>query len=507
MIFKRALSSFTLATVFFSFTPIQAYVVYTPKKVKIHGYITNVVSPTSFEIDEYKVTRDQSLILDFENPSAEINFKPEDIRVGTEIEVQGLYTEETSELKATKITVDLEQFRKLKNTSVLTKTPSNIEKVENGWRGILWADGRRIQIEPTTQVLFELNKSEKREVQKQAKEKSKSTSSVSEKAVEVENEDDEFADSAPLKSISDVKAGMFATYEGKEQPDGTVLAARIVFVKNELEKGEKDFWTSLTLKEKVPDFAEGDTGELKIGQIGKFKLLPNEEVQKYVRNLGEKLIPAHQKNLADDDPQKIPFKFYVVRDKDPNAFATANGIIVIHSGMINLLENEAQLAAVLAHEIAHSTQEHSWRQMNKDKNKRTALLVGTLAASVFGLGGVANILQLTMLAMQNGYSRRLENQSDRIGLEYMVDAGYDPREAPRVWKLMAKKHGDLPTNFFWASHSNNATRRSFLMVEIRNNYSGMDLNAMNRGDETEYERISLLTKEAAAKKKKIKVSE
>lgn len=473
------------------------------KKVKIRGYITNVVSPTSFEIDEYRVTKDQSLVLDFENQNKDVQFKPEDIRIGTEIQVEGLFNEDTEELKATKLTIDLDQFRKLKNTTVLTRNPENIEKLDNGWQGVLWADGRRIRIESTTQVLFELNKSEKKEAANPSKDKKETAVKTDDTATK--GDDDEFSQSEPLKSISDVKAGMFATYEGVEQPDGAVLASRIVFMKNEMEKGEEKFWSSLKITEKAPNFVEANPGELKINQVGKFKLLPNKEVQEYIQRIGESLIPQYQRNLPDGDPQKIHFKFYVISDKQPNAFALANGIVVIHSGMITMLENEAQLAAVMAHEISHATQEHSWRQMNKDKGKRTAIMIGGLAAAAFGLYGVSNILQLTLAAMQNGYQRRLENQADRLGLEEMIAAGYDPREAPRVWKLMGIKYGDVPTNFFWSSHSNHATRRSFLMVEIRNNYSQMDLNSLKKGDESEYEKIVLLTKDAAAKKKKIKV--
>lgn len=494
---KKISALIMLAALLISTQPVSLFAASKPKKVKIQGYITNVISPTSFEIDDYKITRDQSLVLEFENKDVGVQFRAEDIRVGTEIEVQGMYDDETGELKATKVVIDLEQFGKLKNTSVLTRNPEGIEKTETGWKGVFWADGRRIRIEDKTQVLFELNKSEKKEAKEAAKNSKKETAKTEEAG-------DEFSDSEPLKSISDVKSGMFATYEGLEQPDGTILASRIIFWKNELEKDEGKFWESLNIKETAANFAEEKPGELKINQVGKFKLLPNDEVQNYVKALGEKLIPAHQKSLAADDPQKIPFKFYVVREKEVNAFATANGIIVVNSGMLSLLENEAQLAAVLSHEISHATQEHSWRQMNKDKGKRTAVMVGSIAAAAFGLYGVSDMLQLTLAAMVNGYQRRLENQADRVGLEYMVAAGYDPREAPRVWKLMAKKNGDMPTNFFWSSHSNDATRRSFLMVEIRNNYSAMDLNSMNKGDESQYERIKLLTEEAAQKKKKQK---
>ena len=182
-------------------------------------------------------------------------------------------------------------------------------------------------------------------------------------------------------------------------------------------------------------------GELKIDEIGKFKLLPNQAVQDYVAAIGRSLIPAYQSGLAVDDPRRIPFQFHVVLDDEANAFATPNGIVVVHSGLIELLDNEAQLAAVIGHEIAHSTHEHTWRQRQHHKKKRLAIGIAGAVAAAYGLDDLADVATLVNAAVVNGHQRSLENQSDRVGLEYMVRAGYDPREAPAVWKLMAKKYG------------------------------------------------------------------
>jgi predicted Zn-dependent protease len=160
-----------------------------------------------------------------------------------------------------------------------------------------------------------------------------------------------------------------------------------------------------------------------------------------------------------------------VEDKVPNAFATPNGIVVIHTGLFDVVENEAQLAAVVGHEISHAVQEHTWRQHEYQKTTRTALLIGAAVAAAYGQAGLWNIAELTEAAIRNGYSRNLENQADRLGMAYMVDAGYDPREAPRVWKQMVKKVGEAPTDFFWSNHDNASTRRSYLMNELKNNYA------------------------------------
>src|SRR4029078_1823632 len=97
---------------------------------------------------------------------------------------------------------------------------------------------------------------------------------------------------------------------------------------------------------------------------------PDANVQEYVAGIGRKLIPSYQAELKEDDPRKIPFQFHVFLDDNANAFATPNGIVVVNSGLLELLENEAQLAAVLGHEIAHATHEHTWRSQQFHKGKR-----------------------------------------------------------------------------------------------------------------------------------------
>jgi predicted Zn-dependent protease len=92
-------------------------------------------------------------------------------------------------------------------------------------------------------------------------------------------------------------------------------------------------------------------------------------------------------------------------------------------------------------------------------------------------------------AIVNGHQRKLENQSDRIGLQYMVEAGCDPREAPAVWKLMAKTNGVQATNFFWSSHDNAPTRRSYLMNELKNNYRDLNFSGLQTNAD-EYSRSS-----------------
>src|SRR5262249_33507572 len=154
-----------------------------------------------------------------------------------------------------------------------------------------------------------------------------------------------------------VRLNTFVSYQGVREKDGSVHANKVEFTENELTTGEARLWKMLRPKVKAPNYTSPRPGELRIQRVGKFKLTPNSAVQNYDQEIGMSLVPEYQRNLPAGDPQKIPFQFFVVDQKEPNAFALPNGTVVLHSGMLMMLENEAQLAAVIGHEIAHATQE------------------------------------------------------------------------------------------------------------------------------------------------------
>lgn len=473
------------------------------KEKKIRGYVTAIHSPTSFEIEDYRITRDESVVLDFEKEDdadkTPIDFRPEDIRVGTELEIRGDYDEKSGELRAKSIKVVLENEKKVKRTALMVWAP-DLHPIGNGlWEGRFFADGQWIVVDETTAVTFKPNKSEREALKKQ--EKAKKEKEKKGKSPEEEGDD---SPGTALRSLEQVGPNTFITYEGLRQPDSSVRAVKVEFMHNELEKGEAGMWKSLATKVKAPNFAEGKPGELQIKKIGKFKLVANEEAQRYVRELGERLIPPHQKALPDGDPNKIPFRFYLVQGKVANAFATPNGIVVVFSAMFDVLENEAQLATVMGHEIAHSIHEHSWRQHQYHRKKLIAMRIGGIVGAYFGGSAVMNVVNMIEGAIRNGYSRSLENQADRAGLGYMLANGYDMREAPRVWKQMTKKYGDQPTNFFWSSHDNHTTRRSYLMAELRMNYPDTRYESLATNEE-QFQRMAELVRDATAKKKKGKV--
>lgn len=493
------------------------------KTEEIKGYITEINSPTSFEIEDYKMSLDGKYDVELQNvDSKAIKFDPQiHLKVGTLVKIKTKVDTDTLEGRVEEMKIDVKQFRKLSHTTILDSNPTDLAKSEQGkWTGTILADARRILISDSTDVRFKLNKSEERE----AKEKKKADEQKSEEKnagasesetpppdskLENQSDEDDFAEEAtteelqmdakPLESLSQIGPGVYMTYKGVENFDGSVVATNVIFVRNEKTKQEKKMWKDLRIKEK--ESAKANSFDmLKVGDT-KYKVLQEDSIQEYIRGLGEELIPDYQKQLEDDDENKIPFRFVVVFDKDFNASAYPTGTVVVHHEVFNQLENEAQLAAILSHEIAHSTQEHALRQRNYKKNTRKGLFIGRIAAYATGAYLLGDILTLTEAAIENGYSRSLENQSDRIGLMNMIKHGYDPREAPRVWKIMSLVDGDNSTNFFWSSHSSKAERRSFLMLTIRNTYPNLNFSELKK-DSDAFQKIATTIREKYPSKKK-----
>ena len=467
------------------FTALLSSLVYA-KEVKIHGFVTAVNSPTNFEIDEYRITRDATIALEMEKDEtgvATATFRPEEIRVGTEVEIKGEYDEKTGELQAKAIKVYSDDTRTIKRTALIEKVPA-LTKAETSWTGTFFADGQRVTVGPTTQVTYKPNKGEK----KQAKD-----------AKEPESKEEE----SPLASLDEVNLDTFMHYEGVRQPDGSILASKVQFQHAEMEDGERKMWSHLDPKVKQPDYLGLRPGELKLERM-KFKLVASKEAQEYVERVGQSVIPEHQRGLSATDPLKIPFRFYLVQDKSFNAAAFPNGVVVVHSGVFDILENESQLAFVLSHEVTHAIEKHQWREHEYHRKALTALKVGAIVGAGFGGRGVMDIANMVEGAIRNGYARSLENQADRVGLENALAAGYDIREGPRTWKVVSKKYGDRGTNFFWDNHDNNTTRRSYLMAELRNNYSDVDYTKLKK-DSDDFHHVAQLVQDAEHNKKTVKV--
>jgi len=154
--------------------------------------------------------------------------------------------------------------------------------------------------------------------------------------------------------------------------------------------------------------------------------LHDPEVSAYIDALGQRLV-------GHTDGVRQPFEFFVIRDPMLNAFALPGGFIGVHSGLIRAARSESELAGVLAHEIAHVTQSHLARMFGTQGQSQMAALLGLAVAILASRSnpdvavGAAVAGQAAGIQQQLNYSRDFEREADRLGLDLLERAGFDPR--------------------------------------------------------------------------------
>lgn len=139
-----------------------------------------------------------------------------------------------------------------------------------------------------------------------------------------------------------------------------------------------------------------------------------------------------QRIAAASGAEGIDWEFVLFEDETPNAFALPGGKIGVNSGLLKIAKTDDQLATVLAHEVGHVVARHPAEQMSQSAAIQTAL-----SASGIGDEAVGQLVQMATGVGQLSFSRAAEAEADRIGLEYMARAGYNPEAAIALWQNMA----------------------------------------------------------------------
>jgi predicted Zn-dependent protease len=199
-------------------------------------------------------------------------------------------------------------------------------------------------------------------------------------------------------------------------------------------------------------------------------VLPDDSQEtQYVRRLGQKLV------ATIPEAYSWPFEFHVIPQKDINAFALPGGQMFVNIGTVTAARNEAELAGVMGHEMAHVYMQHSAKQASKSQT--TGLLAG-IATVILGeavgdkAGGLVG--ELGRLGIQVGaqglmmkYSRGDESQADAVGAVILYKAGYNPQGMVDFFKTMGASGGKAPPEFF-SSHPAPANRQQALQTQIAN---------------------------------------
>lgn len=150
----------------------------------------------------------------------------------------------------------------------------------------------------------------------------------------------------------------------------------------------------------------------------------DQAVQEYVNAVGQRI--ARNSDLPD-----MEWHFRVVDEGSINAFTTGGGYIYVHRGLLAYLNSEAELAAVLGHEVAHVTAQHPRRAQSRSVLTNLGLIGGLILT---GSPMLTDIASIGAAAWVQGYGRDAEREADELGMKYMVRAGYDPRAMRRVFE-------------------------------------------------------------------------
>ena len=203
-----------------------------------------------------------------------------------------------------------------------------------------------------------------------------------------------------------------------------------------------------------------------------------------VQRVGQKLANAVQTYLTNNgyanELSNYAWEFNLVQDNSVNAFCMPGGKIVVYEGLLPITQNEASLAVVLGHEIAHAVANHSAEQMSKQIKQQYGLQIGSAVAGALGMGqntqSIAQVVAQYGLQFRNlKYSRDHETEADRMGLIFSAMAGYDPNVAVAFWQRMAASSGGGTAEFL-SDHPSDETRinniQSKFLPEALRYYNG-----------------------------------
>jgi predicted Zn-dependent protease len=230
-----------------------------------------------------------------------------------------------------------------------------------------------------------------------------------------------------------------------------VMAAGLALVPSGCARNPVTGKSELSLVSESQEIQMGQEAAQQVAQsIGYYD---DPQVQAYVSGIGMKMAKASER-------PNLPWEFHVVNDASVNAFALPGGFIYVTRGLMTSINDEAELATVIGHEIGHVTNRHSVQQISKAQVAQLGLGLGSILSSdVARLAGLAS-QGLSVLFLK--YSRDAENQADLAGFRYALNENYDVREMSNVFQTLDRISnasgggGRLPE--WLATHPNPGTR-------------------------------------------------
>ena len=185
-------------------------------------------------------------------------------------------------------------------------------------------------------------------------------------------------------------------------------------------------------------------------------------VKRVGQNLANAVVSYLNANGMQNDVKNYKWQFNLVADKQANAWCMPGGLIVVYEGILPITQDEASLAIVLGHEIAHAVARHSAEQMSQQIKQQYGVQGAGALASILGVG--SNTVAVGQAVVSSGinlfnlkYSRSHESEADYMGLIFAAMAGYDPQAAVTFWQRMASASNNNTAEFL-SDHPSDATR-------------------------------------------------
>ncbi len=201
------------------------------------------------------------------------------------------------------------------------------------------------------------------------------------------------------------------------------------------------------------------------GFLKEHKISTNRKMTSEVQNVGLKISRAVDKfmraNSMVSEANSYRWEFNLIEDKTVNAWCMPGGKVVFYSGILPICDNTDGIAAVMGHEVAHAFAKHGQERMTSAYGQQLggiAVAVGTgnkdprtrqLWNTIYGVGSTVGML---------AYSRTHETEADKLGMVFMIMAGYNPEEAINVWIRMSERAGGKSPPEFLSTHPSNQTR-------------------------------------------------
>lgn len=369
----------------------------------VAGYVTSVTSPSKFAVNGIPVIcnantdfgkstghTDSGAILSYDHNGC--TKKP---YVGEPMEVFGKRSRKARALIAARLLVPAPASSRIEGFGIITRV---LPKPANAPQGsvMVRADGYPVLIDAKTDYKFD----------------------------------------APLKSIADVGPNVWIAFKGTQRADGVVVAAAASFVKNQTSKSEK------TLREKWnynPAKVKAKQSWLSMSFKGvNLKKIPpyhDASMQARVDRIGMSLVPPYQRALPESDPTKIHFRFQLIDSKVLRlGRATPDGVILVSRQSVQRMQNDSQLAAILAAYVAIL--------LNKDEDRVAPALrkVADAEMATMFIPGLGLPGEIAGYAETSRILGRYEEPVLRVSLGLMADAGYNVFEAPIAnWLLASRK--------------------------------------------------------------------